>query len=97
MPWLRHRPVLSSDLHPAMFIGAAGSFTFNQHQINVEFTPSPPGTLHHCLVHVCFGPGLMFLYVEILLLRGWVGAPAAGVVEVHDHGFSTIPALPPLA
>jgi hypothetical protein len=29
------------------------------------------------------------------LLGGWVGAPAAGVVEVRDRGFSTIPALPP--
>jgi hypothetical protein len=77
-----------------MFIGAAGSFTFNQRQIDIEFAPGAPGAPHRRLVHVCVGQGLAFLHTEVHGMFGWISTPAAGIVEVHDRGFSGGPAFP---
>lgn len=81
-------------LQPVMFLGAASSFTFDQRQIDVIFTPGLHVPLPRRLVHTCIGLGVAFLHTEARLGWVWGSGPAAGLVEVHDRGPSVHPPLP---
>lgn len=79
-----------------MFVGAASTFTFDQCQIDVEFSLGPPVALNYRLIHICIGLSFAFLHTESQGAMGWISGLAAGIFEVHDHGPSIYPSLPAL-
>jgi hypothetical protein len=75
------------------FIGASSSFTFNQRQIDIEFSLPPPAPTR--LVHVCAGRGVGFMYAESLLPNGqMIPVNATLHIDARDFGSSLAAPLP---
>ena len=77
------------------FIGASGTLTHEQRQIDINFVPHQHLLPHRRLVHICFGlaQGFLFTETQAHLVYPWVTAPGQGYVSVIDRGLTGAPAV----